>query len=132
MDKTFWELTFPSAAACSSDSLPDVLNANYYSDSTDLVPGTIATIECYEGYHFPGTPVAITTPVPILHFHSEPARCEHFYLHFGRFHHYIEGGFIHHSHYRSTKKKTATITVNPSTKKGCDWLLGGFLFGAEK
>ena len=37
----------------------------------------------------------------------------------------------------STKKKivnqpiTATVPVNPVSKKGCDWLLGGFLIGTE-
>ena len=37
----------------------------------------------------------------------------------------------------STKKKTANqpiraaVPVNPVTKKGCDWLLGSFLFGTE-
>ena len=60
------QLLLPSAA-CNADLLPTVTNAYwpYYSD-TELVPGTTATIECYLGYHFPGTPVAMNTPEPTL------------------------------------------------------------------
>ena len=37
----------------------------------------------------------------------------------------------------TTKKKTANqpiiaaVTVNLVNKKGCDWLIGGFIFGTE-
>ena len=56
------------SATCNPDLLPSVTNSHWppiYSN-TDLVPGTTATIECFEGFHFPGTPVAINTPVPTL------------------------------------------------------------------
>ena len=65
-------LLLPSAA-CNPDLLPTVTNAYwpYYTDNTgsyttELVPGTTATIECVEGYHFPGNPVAMNTPEPTL------------------------------------------------------------------
>ena len=53
------------SATCNPDLLPSVTNSHWppiYSN-TDLVPGTTATIECFEGFHFHGTPVAINTPV---------------------------------------------------------------------
>ena len=56
------------SATCNPDLLPSVTNSHWppiYSN-TDLVPGTTATIECFEGFHFHGTPVAINTPVPTL------------------------------------------------------------------
>ena len=54
------------SAACNPDSLPTVTNAYAWYSATELVPGATATIQCYEGYHFPGTPVAINTPEPTL------------------------------------------------------------------
>ena len=66
------------SGACSEDLLPSVTNAYYpYYSATELVVGTTATIECLEGYHFPGSPVAITTPVPPLYLHTTPVRCKH-------------------------------------------------------
>ena len=54
------------SAACNPDSLPTVTNAYAWYSATELVPGATATIQCYEGYHFPGTPIAINTPEPTL------------------------------------------------------------------
>ena len=54
------------SAVCDSAELPTVSNSFTYASSTDLEVGTRATIQCYRGYHFPGAPVAINTPVPTL------------------------------------------------------------------
>ena len=64
----FWPLfkTYLLSAVCDSAELPTVSNSFTYASSTDLEVGTRATIQCYRGYHFPGAPVAINTPVPTL------------------------------------------------------------------
>ena len=86
------------SASCNPDVLPSVSNAYYpyycsngvcSNSDAELVPGKTAVIECLEGYHFPGSPVDMTTPVPPLYLHTEPTRCEHFYLRIGILYHYI-------------------------------------------